>query len=104
MNSKQSHSATSHSENSNGSLDTAKDLKRLRWKCRRGMLELDLILKAFLERSFNTLKKNEINAFELILELEDDELFGLLMGHSEALNQADQSLIKRIRQAANETP
>ena len=49
-------------------------LNRLRWQCRRGQLELDLILNDFLERHFAGLSPAEQNAFARLLELPDPTL------------------------------
>ena len=51
------------------------DLNRLRWHCRRGMLELDLLLTRFLETRFATLDTAQLREFERLLELEDQELW-----------------------------
>ncbi|MFT5081989.1 MAG: antitoxin CptB [Lentisphaeria bacterium] len=48
---------------------------RLKWACRRGMLELDLILLPFLENVFPRLEKNEQLLFEKLLEGEDQDMF-----------------------------
>lgn len=57
---------------------------RLRWRCRRGMLELDLILLRFLEQSYPHLSEAEKAAFARLLELADDELLALIEGRQEA--------------------
>lgn len=51
------------------------DLNRLRWHCRRGMLELDLVLARFLETRFATLDTAQLREFERLLDLEDQELW-----------------------------
>ena len=47
---------------------------RLYWKCRRGMLELDLILFAFLEGYYEKLSEREKQVFDILLEEEDPTL------------------------------
>ena len=51
------------------------DLNRLRWRCRRGMLELDLVLERFLEENYAGLTAQQRQEFENLLELEDHELW-----------------------------
>lgn len=51
------------------------DINRLRWACRRGMLELDLVLLPFLENVFLTLSEEKQVLFEKLLESEDQDLF-----------------------------
>ena len=48
---------------------------RFAWHCRRGMLELDLILQRFLERGIDKLSAKEVNAFDELLSCTDPELF-----------------------------
>ena len=57
------------------------EIKKLRWSCRRGMLELDVILMSFLEDTFPSLQEAQQNTFVELLELPDPELFSALMGH-----------------------
>ena len=52
---------------------------RLRWACRRGMLELDLILEPFVENFYETLEEADQLRFEVLLESEDQSLFMWLM-------------------------
>lgn len=59
----------------------AKERARLMWHCRRGMLELDLMLQRFMEHSFDTLTPKEIKQFDTLLSCTDPELFAWFMGH-----------------------
>lgn len=56
-------------------------VKRLRWKCRRGMLELDLLLEKFLDKKYRHLSLEEQQQFENLLEIADPILWGWLLGH-----------------------
>ena len=56
---------------------------RLRWHCRRGMLELDLVLARFLDRQFSTLSPAQQSAFKTLLECSDNELWDLVCGRAE---------------------
>ncbi len=53
---------------------------RLRWKCRRGTLELDLLLQQFLERDYPALDARAQSQFEALLELGDEELWAMIQG------------------------
>ena len=59
------------------------DFDRVRWRCRRGLLELDLLLKGFLERSYDRLGPEERAAFVELLEQPDNDLLDLAMGRTE---------------------
>ena len=54
---------------------------RLEWHCRRGMLELDLILMPFAKKNLNTMTAAQIAAFDKMLSVTDPELFSWLMGY-----------------------
>jgi antitoxin CptB len=72
---------------------------RLRWRCRRGMLELDLVLNAFLERHLDGLEPAEIEAFKRLLARPDPELLDLVMGHEDAGNRGEEEVLAKIRRA-----
>ncbi|NND45899.1 MAG: succinate dehydrogenase assembly factor 2 family protein [Xanthomonadales bacterium] len=55
-------------------------LGRLKWLCRRGMKELDVMLEAFLERHRDALVAGEYPLLEKLLETEDDQLWDWLQG------------------------
>jgi len=59
------------------------ELKRLRWRCRRGMLENDLVLERFLDLHASRLSGQEVEAFEKLLEYGDKELWDLVSRRSE---------------------
>ncbi|MFZ2313030.1 MAG: succinate dehydrogenase assembly factor 2 [Methylobacter sp.] len=56
------------------------ELARLKWQCRRGTKELDLMLKKYLETGYLLADDEEKALFVELLKLEDDELTGVLMG------------------------
>ena len=59
------------------------ELDRVRWRCRRGLLELDLVLKAFLEKGYARLGPDGQAAFLELLEQPDNDLLDLAMGRRE---------------------
>jgi succinate dehydrogenase flavin-adding protein (antitoxin of CptAB toxin-antitoxin module) len=59
------------------------DLNRIRWRCRRGLLELDLVLKGFLERRYDQLGPEERSLFIELLEQPDNDLLDLALGRAE---------------------
>lgn len=58
------------------------DLGRLRWRCRRGMKELDLLLGRWLERSYAQASSRERQLFAEFLELPDPVIAGYLLAHA----------------------
>ena len=58
-------------------------LSRLRWRCRRGLLENDLILARFLDARGEQMTEGDAAALGRLLELSDGELWDLLSGRVE---------------------
>ena len=76
---------------------TNADIARLRWRCRRGMRELDAVLQSFAESSLATLDGADLARFERILELPDPELFAYLTGRNAPADLDIARLIERVR-------
>ena len=68
-------------------------LDRLKWKCRRGLLELDLVL----ERIVPTLKDEDVPAFNALLDLPDNDLWDIVTGRREADDPRLQHLVANLR-------
>ncbi len=75
----------------------ARHFARLRWRCRRGLLELDLILGTFLEQQYRHLPAGEQVAFERLLALPDATLFGYVQGQNSVAQEFEQ-IVRKIRQ------
>jgi len=73
------------------------ELNILAWHCRRGMLELDLLLNSFLHDKYQELELSARQAFEQLLEYPDAVLYDLLMGHSVTADQEIADVVKKIR-------
>jgi len=52
--------------------------RRLRWNCRRGLLELDLTLGVFLDNVLPTLTQDQVAEFESLLTHEDNDIWAYL--------------------------
>ncbi|MEE9330988.1 MAG: succinate dehydrogenase assembly factor 2 [Methylophilaceae bacterium] len=72
--------------------------RRLAWRCRRGMLELDIVLQRFVEAQFHGLSIEELKAFDGMLDLPDKQFWTLVSdtnkNHKDA---AQQSVLCKIR-------
>ena len=64
---------------------------RLRWKCRRGLLELDIVLQRYLDRYPDD---GSLNA---LLELPDNDLWDIVIGRSEAYDRRYEDTVARLR-------
>ncbi len=74
-----------------------KYLSRLKWQCRRGALELDILLTRYLETCFENAEQLERAEFLKLLALEDTELMPYLMGQREPEEISTQHLVEKIR-------
>lgn len=69
---------------------------RLRWRCRRGMRELDQLLSGYLERRYPQAPAAEKAAFAALLELPDPQLAGYFLGRVAPEEPAVVAVVKRI--------
>ena len=65
-----------------------KEINRISWKCRRGMREIDLLLREFSSSFLYKLDKEHINLFDQILNYDDQKLFDYIF-KKEALGNKD---------------
>ena len=73
------------------------DQARLKWQCRRGMRELDLLLESFLEHRYQALSLADQDNFERLLDCPNEDLIvWLIEGESPQDEQLD-SLVRQIR-------
>ncbi|OYD24764.1 succinate dehydrogenase assembly factor 2 [Oceanimonas baumannii] len=75
---------------------TSTDKPRLIWACRRGMLELDVILGPFVEHEYDALSDPEQATFRRLLECDDPDLFAWFMGHDRSGDEALQAMVNYI--------
>ena len=61
----------------------ARQLARIRWSCRRGLLENDLILTRFLDAKGATLTEEQVAMLDTLLALTDNDLWDLIAGRNE---------------------
>ena len=70
---------------------------RLKWLCRRGMKELDLLMDGYLEEEYAQASAEDQRAFVTLLEYQDPLLLDLLFARCEDPDPAVQSLVERLR-------
>jgi antitoxin CptB len=58
------------------------DRGRIRWRCRRGMRELDMLLESYFERDFDREPQRQ-QAFLALLDCEDPDIWAWLIGHAQ---------------------
>lgn len=75
------------------------NLGALRWRCRRGMLELDLMLQTFVDKEVAELSQYELEVFDRLLDYPDQVLLELLLNQTQSSDKEISQFVKRIRTA-----
>ena len=78
-------------------MSDAETLARLRWRCRRGMLELDVVLERFIDSQLEQLEAADLTRFETLLEAQDHDLMEWLLKGDPVPDSDLQPLVDRIR-------
>lgn len=69
---------------------------RIRWACRRGMLELDVLFMPFVEEAYDSLNTEQQAIFQRLLTEEDPDLFAWFMGHQECKDEQLNTMVSLI--------
>lgn len=80
--------------------DILNNLSRLKWACRRGMLELDVLLGNFLQESYPSLPLENKQAFVKLLNFPDPDLIAWLVGGEHPEDRDLNNIIRLIQQHA----
>ena len=75
----------------------AVELQRLRWRCRRGMRELDQLFGRYLDRSWAGASREQRAVFERLLGCEDDRLWRWFLGYEITEDAELHALVEHIR-------
>ena len=73
-------------------------LERVRWRCRRGMLEMDILLARFVEQRYAQLDAPQREAFDELLDLPDTELWDLVRGEKEPEQARQRAVLEWLKQ------
>jgi antitoxin CptB len=77
----------------------ARTLERLKWRSRRGLLELDLVFERFWAGAGGELDSPEAAALERLLLLPDNDLLDLVMGRAASTDAGLSRMIEKLRAA-----
>ena len=77
--------------------DDDAELRKLRWRCRRGMRELDQLLERWLDREWRQSPTAQRAVFLRLLDSEDDRLWRWFLGHESSDDVEIVALVDRIR-------
>jgi succinate dehydrogenase flavin-adding protein (antitoxin of CptAB toxin-antitoxin module) len=73
------------------------ELGKVRWHCRRGLLELDLVLEQFNRRHLDGLDAEELARFKELLAYSDNDLLDLVMGRTRNPDQRLDAILQLLR-------
>jgi len=72
------------------------NLQKLAWRCRRGTKELDVLMQRYLNNCYQTASEDLQHAFERMLDMQDPELYDLLIGRQDSEDQNINKVIEHI--------
>ena len=80
-------------------MDTALDagaLNKLKWRCRRGLLENDLLIERFFGRYEATLTERQAQGLQALMDLSDNDLLDLLLRRNEPHDGLDRPEVHEV--------
>ena len=88
---------------------SAADVNRLRWRCRRGLLENDLFIERFFRRHEETITDRQAAGLMALMDLADNDLLDLLLARKQPQGEIDTADVREVlallrRPAAAPTP
>ena len=69
---------------------------KIRWDCRRGMLELDFIFEQFIKYGLDKLTTDELQDFQIFLDNQDPDLFAWFLGYQTPEKEHDKVWVNRV--------
>ena len=77
----------------------SREIERLKWRSRRGLLELDIVFERFWAREGAKLTDREARALEALLQLPDNDLLDLVMGRAQPPAGEAGDMVTKIKAA-----
>ena len=72
------------------------EINKILWKCRRGMREIDLLLREFSKTKLKKLKKDELLTFEEVLSYDDQKLYDFIFKNHTLDNDIHENFINKF--------
>ena len=76
--------------------------RRVLWRCRRGLLELDIVLQRFVNQGYAALDAGQIAAFDRLLDRTDNALWDMLCGRQPCDCPQETAILDRMRHQERE--
>jgi antitoxin CptB len=74
----------------------ARDLSRLKWRCRRGLLENDLFIERFFRHHEETLTTSQAAGLNALMDLADNDLLDLFLVRKEPTGELDRPEVREV--------
>ena len=74
-------------------------LERVRWRCRRGLLELDIVLGRFVEQRYAGLDQAQKQAFDALLDMPDTLLWDMIAGREAPALESQRTVLEWLKAA-----
>ncbi len=82
--------------NSDSPLLDQRALSKLKWRCRRGLLENDLFIERFFARHESGLTVDEAGGLEILMDLSDNDLLDLFLARKEPQGELDRPDVRQV--------
>ena len=82
----------------------ARDLSRLRWRCRRGLLENDLFVERYFDAVGGALTQRQARGLQALMDLADNDLLDLLLARREPEGALDVPEVREVLAAMRTAP
>jgi len=76
-----------------------KELERARWRCRRGLLELDIVLQRFMDQHYVQLDAAGLQQFDTLLDLPDNDLWDMITARKELEDKSLQVVLRLLQES-----
>jgi len=81
-----------------------RDLGRLKWRCRRGLLENDLLIERFFRRHEETITVRQAQGLQALMDLSDHDLLDLLLSRREPQGELDRPEVREVLAQMRQPP
>jgi len=85
-------------------MDEGHPVGQLRWRCRRGMRELDVLLQRWLDERYPLAREDERRAFRALLDAQDPQLVAWLFGRERPGDPALAALVEELAARSSHPP
>ena len=73
-----------------------RELSKLKWRCRRGLLENDLFIERFFRHHEETLTRRQAAGVTTLMDLADNDLLDLLLCRNEPQDETDTAEVREV--------